>query len=87
MAARTFGERLRGLREDQGWTQKELARAADLTLSAIAKYEQNLREPTWSAAVQLAKALGVEVGAFVIDEAPPTSSAEQALPKSRRKGR
>jgi transcriptional regulator with XRE-family HTH domain len=59
---------LKELREAQGWSQAQLAGYAGLHRFAIAKLEQGLREPTWATALKLAKALGVEVGAFVPQE-------------------
>src|SRR5262245_43115814 len=67
MAAQTFGERLRELRESEGWTQAALAERAGLNRFAVAKLEQGLREPTWGTVQKLARAFGVDCTAFVID--------------------
>ncbi|MCF6095633.1 helix-turn-helix domain-containing protein [Thermovorax subterraneus] len=40
-----FGERLQELRKEKGISRKELARALQLSYSAIAKYETNVRKP------------------------------------------
>jgi transcriptional regulator with XRE-family HTH domain len=71
LAGRTFGERLKELREAAGLTQPELAERAGLNRFGIAKLEQGVREPTWATVQALAKALGVRCSAFeAVAEAP-----------------
>jgi transcriptional regulator with XRE-family HTH domain len=53
------------LRIQAGLTQTQLAEKAGLHLHGLTKLEQGDREPAWSTVLDLAKALGVEVGAFV----------------------
>jgi transcriptional regulator with XRE-family HTH domain len=78
-----FGERLKVLRQDAGLTQEGLARAASLSTSTVSKLEQRALDPSWSTVLQLAKALSVEVSAFVReDDLPPASEAT-----SKRKGK
>lgn len=60
----TFGQRLKLLRDESGLTQVELADAAGLTSTAIARYERGERQPAWPAVLALAAALDVDVGAF-----------------------
>ena len=66
-----FATRLRELRESAGLTQRELAERSGLHLGGLTKIEQGDREPAWSTVLDLAGALGVEVGAFVVNGAPP----------------
>lgn len=40
-----FGERLQALRKEKGVSREELAQALQLSYSAIAKYETNIRKP------------------------------------------
>lgn len=40
-----FGERLQELRKEKGISREELARALQVSYSAIAKYETNVRKP------------------------------------------
>jgi transcriptional regulator with XRE-family HTH domain len=57
-----FARRLRQLREKKGWTQEQLARAADLTLAAVRKLERLTGKPVtplFDTAQRLATALGV----------------------------
>jgi transcriptional regulator with XRE-family HTH domain len=60
--------RLRALREAAGWSQAELAQAAGVSQQAVNTYERGERCPSWEAALRLAAALGVPVGALA--EAP-----------------
>jgi transcriptional regulator with XRE-family HTH domain len=62
-----FGERLRQLREANGFTQETLARAAGVHQQSIARWERGQREPDWSVVCRLADALGVPLEAFRID--------------------
>jgi transcriptional regulator with XRE-family HTH domain len=82
MPARSFGERLKQLREEEGLTQVELAAAAGLHRFAVAKLEVGSRQPTWATVQALARALDVEVTAFVI--APPPEAEKPS--RQKRKG-
>src|SRR5687767_14883788 len=63
-----FAKRLKELREAAGLTQAELADRAGLHQFGVAKLEQGLREPGWATALSLAKALGISVADFVVEE-------------------
>jgi DNA-binding XRE family transcriptional regulator len=56
-----FGVRLKQLRAQRGLTIEQLARAADLTLNAVARIERGERQPSWQTACKLADALRVSV--------------------------
>ena len=63
-----FGRRLKELREaavDGGMSQQRLAEAAGLSQRAVSQWERGDREPLWSNVLSLAKALGVDVHAFI----------------------
>lgn len=64
----TFGKRLKELREAAGMTQEGLARAAELSTSAVARIEQRGKDPAWSTVRRLARALGVPLSAFETEE-------------------
>jgi transcriptional regulator with XRE-family HTH domain len=72
-----FGDRLKELREAAGMSQEALARAANISTSAVSKLEQKLVDPGWQTVQALARALGVTCQAFESDapddqpEAPP----------------
>ena len=63
-----FAYRLRELREAAGLTQKQLAERAGVALRTVSSLEQALYEPVWSTALALARALGVEVQAFIVPQ-------------------
>jgi transcriptional regulator with XRE-family HTH domain len=61
-----FNKRLREIRAGAGMTQEALARAANVSLSTIAKLERTEIEPTWGTVLALAGALGVGCEAFEV---------------------
>lgn len=50
----SFKDRLRALREDNDLTQTEVAEALNLTRTAIANYENAIREPDLKTLIKLA---------------------------------
>jgi ribosome-binding protein aMBF1 (putative translation factor) len=52
-----LGRAVRGLRERAGWSQRELAAAAGMTQSAVARFEAGGTVPTLVVLERLAKAL------------------------------
>jgi transcriptional regulator with XRE-family HTH domain len=75
-----FGERLRELRVEKGWTQADLAERAGVSQRAITQWERSLRQPTWANVIALAGALGVATDAFRTEPA-------QSAPEKRKAGR
>jgi transcriptional regulator with XRE-family HTH domain len=65
-----YGEQLRRLREEQGWSLSDLAERSGVNRMAIWKMEQGERLPSWESAVVLAKALGVTLNDFEPGEFP-----------------
>jgi transcriptional regulator with XRE-family HTH domain len=57
-----IGERIKMLREWQGISQTELARAVGCTPAAVSQYEDNKRTPTLKHFKGICKALGVQYG-------------------------
>lgn len=49
-----FNERLKSLREDKDLTQSEVAEALNITRTALANYENAIREPNLSLLVKIA---------------------------------
>jgi transcriptional regulator with XRE-family HTH domain len=96
--AADFAARLRQLRAEAGLSQEELARRAGMTLGAVAKLEQGLRQPAWPTLRALCQGLGVGLQAFDDSRpAPPARSAwdrvhdlardlARALEEARREG-
>jgi transcriptional regulator with XRE-family HTH domain len=66
-----FAGKLRSLRTAAGMTQQALADAAGLNKHAVVKLEAGNREPSWATVRALARALGVEVTAFLADDDTP----------------
>jgi ribosome-binding protein aMBF1 (putative translation factor) len=56
-----LGAAVRQLREQRGWSQSELARAASMTQSAIARFEAGGTVPTLPVLERIAHALDVEL--------------------------
>jgi ribosome-binding protein aMBF1 (putative translation factor) len=52
-----LGRAVRDLRERQGWTQTQLAQAAGMTQSAVARFEAGGTVPTLTVLERLARAL------------------------------
>ncbi len=57
----TLGSRIRALRLDRGWTQKDLARALGRSLSQVKKYESGMHVPPAEKLLHLASLLGVSL--------------------------
>ena len=52
-------ERLKELRKNNKYTQKELSRKLGITLSAYSNYEQGIREPSLQIIIKLVRIYGV----------------------------
>lgn len=57
---KVFGDRVRELRTEKGWSQDELAHRADLHRTYVGGVERAERNVTLQTVEKLAKALGVE---------------------------
>lgn len=56
-----FGAAIRQLRQEQGWTQEDLADAAGLQPTYVSDLERGARSPGLTTQQRLAQALGVKV--------------------------
>ena len=63
--------RLKELRRRAGMTQEELARAAEVTVASVQKWEQARRSMLFEAARKVAKALGVSLDVLAGDKPIP----------------
>jgi|RhiMethySRZTD1v2_1073278.scaffolds.fasta_scaffold655966_3 transcriptional regulator with XRE-family HTH domain len=78
----TFGERLKRIREQRGWSPSELAERSGVPYETIYRVERGThQEPRVSIAAKLARALGVslDVLAGVYDEESELLAAAVAL--------
>lgn len=63
---RAFGLRLKELRKQKGWTQKELAKQIDIRFAQLNKYECGMHIPPIERLIQLSTALGVTLDYLVM---------------------
>ncbi|MCX2698560.1 helix-turn-helix domain-containing protein [Ochrobactrum chromiisoli] len=66
---REFGERIRALRQQRGWTVRDLATRAGLAASTISKVENARMSPTYDNMLRLAHGLNVHIEALFNDSA------------------
>ena len=73
-----FGTRLKELRKQRGWTQKELAQKIGVNFPQINKYESGLNAPPFEKLIKLAEALDTTTDFLLIgrtDDLPPLHNA------------
>ena len=70
-----FGKRLAEFRKQANLSVYALAKMSGVTQSAIARIERCERDPAWTTAIALAKALGVSLSEF--DALPPPDDLPQ----------
>src|SRR5262245_8671721 len=69
MDEKTFGARLKELREATGLSQRDLAAKIGTSQKAISHWEQGQREPGWFNCIALAKALGISLDVLATEPA------------------
>jgi transcriptional regulator with XRE-family HTH domain len=74
----SIGTKLKALRLQAGLTQVQLAQAAGILQSALARYEQDQDVPSAPRIVAIAKALGTTVEEIVEESSLPTTDIEPA---------
>lgn len=60
-----YGKAIRGIRQRLGYTQKEFASIAGISISALQRYENNERQPTLEALGKIAGSFGLSLGEFL----------------------
>ncbi|MEU7689738.1 MULTISPECIES: helix-turn-helix domain-containing protein [Microbispora] len=65
-----LGKTIRAMRETRGWSQSDLARAAGMTQSAVARFEAGGTVPTLPVIERLASALDADVEVRLTPRAP-----------------
>lgn len=68
MNINNIGKNLRELREQQGFTQKELAEKVSISVSNITKYEKGQLEPSIERLFSLSKALNTSISSILNNE-------------------
>jgi transcriptional regulator with XRE-family HTH domain len=74
IVASGFAERLKQLREAAGLSQYALAQKAKISKQAINQLEKGVSEPGWETVRKLARALGVSVAEFDVEDQPITEN-------------
>ena len=72
----SFGENLKALREQKGWTQKELASRLSLSAPSIIAYELEQKKPSYEMLLALADALNVSLDELCGRKPPVRSLAD-----------
>ena len=75
--ASSLGGRIRGCREARAWTQKELAKSAEISVTFLSEVENDHRLPGAAVLLRLANSLGVSLDYLVrgtVSEAPARRS-------------
>jgi transcriptional regulator with XRE-family HTH domain len=65
MTTFSLGERIRSARTLKGWTQTDLAVAAEITRGDVAHYEMERRDPTVPKLKAICKALDLDANALL----------------------
>ena len=63
-----FGENLKRIREENGWTLEEMATRLNSTKQVLSRYERGERTPKVTMAAKFAEALGVSLQDLIGDE-------------------
>lgn len=82
--AESFGERLRRLREGRGFTQRELAEAAETSQRMIAYYETHSGTPAGPVLLRLARALKISPDELIGLKAEGRSAEASSSPQNLR---
>lgn len=63
--AETLGERIALLREERGWTQKDLAKRARISVAFLSEIENDKRNPSTEVLLRISEALGASLDYLV----------------------
>jgi transcriptional regulator with XRE-family HTH domain len=80
-----LGDRIRQLRLDRGWSQRDFAAYANLSFSQLSKYESGIHMPPLRTLIRIARLFGLPLDAVLPDsELPPDSLDARLLQRLRR---
>lgn len=74
-----FGQRLKSLRLEKGYTQKELGAAVGVSVVSVRSWEQNTKKPTMEALLSLGRTFNVSMDALMGFSAGNVSNASLVL--------
>jgi len=86
--SRAIGVRLRELREERGWTQRELDRRLGILQSKLSKYESGTHQPSLRTLVRMANLFGVSTDYLLTGTGTPVPPLrdDRLLDRFRRLG-
>lgn len=77
-----FGNRLRALRHDKGWTQEDLAKRLGVTKSVISAYETSLRYPSYDILIRITAIFKVTSDYLLGIERTPSIDVDGLTPEN-----
>jgi transcriptional regulator with XRE-family HTH domain len=80
MNRKAFGERVKALRQQKGWSQDELARRVRVERNSVNRWEMGERAPALAMIERIAAALGVSIDAVLPDLAADQGRGALAVP-------
>lgn len=80
MGATIFSTKIRKLRKEAGYTQDKVSRMLNIQRQTYSNYENALRVPPLETIVALSGIYHVTLDSLLLDQMPPISSDESALP-------
>lgn len=83
--SRRFGDSLRAIRKERGWSQEEMAKKLGTTKQVLSKYENSQRSPNVYVAYHYAKTLEVSLAHMLGEEETDESSSSPSLPVSEKR--
>ena len=66
----SFGEKLKKLRKEKGWSQDELASHAEIDGRQVSRYENDRVMPSVDVIIKMAKAYDVSIDYLLVEDAP-----------------
>jgi transcriptional regulator with XRE-family HTH domain len=75
----TFGQKIKILRIERGWSQEELAQKIGVTNQRVSKYETDINRPVLEVLKNLSRVFGVSVDSLLFDKIDDTSFKDREL--------